>query len=124
MNVLRRIAAALSASFVLISASGADAQTVSAFLVGPTDSSLAPAPDQRNLPQFRMPAGDFREAGRPRRNGLIAAVPLRENLQIGVGRFTVPELARPRTHMESDRAPTAVRMRDRGVAAIGLSVRF
>jgi len=122
--VLRRFFTALSTPLILLMATGAEAQSISVFLVGPTDASALPAPTRLNLPDFRMPPGDLRAPGAVRRNGLIAAYPLRENLQIGVGRFAVPAIARARTYMESDRAPTAVRLRDRGVAAVGFSLRF
>ena len=81
-------------------------------------------PSARVLPNFSAPAGDFRQPGTPRRNGLIAAFPIDENLQIGLGRFRVAEPPRPRTHMEPERAPTDLRRRERGVAAIGMSLRF
>ena len=74
--------------------------------------------------EFRAPQGDLRLPNEPRRNGLIAAYPIDENVQIGIGRFSVPEIARPRTHMERDRQPTGVRPRDRGIAAVGISQRF
>ncbi len=124
MVVVRRLAAALSVPLALSMAAQAGAQTTSAFPAGPTDFPPFVAPAQPTLPQFRMTMGDLRAPGEVPRNGLIAAYPVRENLQIGVGRFTVPELARPRTHMEADRAPTAARPRERGVAAVGLSIRF
>ena len=41
-----------------------------------------------------------------------------------IGRFDVPELARPRTHMERERTPTSVRPRDRGIAAVGFTLSF
>ena len=78
----------------------------------------------RSLPDFRPPMGDLRRVGEPRRNRLIAAWPLTENLDIGIGRFQVPEIVRPRTYMESERQPASVRPRDRGIAAVGFSLRF
>ena len=122
--VLRRFYAALSAPLILLVAAGADAQATSVFLVGPDDVSPSPAPALPNLPDFRAPMGDLRMPGAVRRNGLIAAYPLRENLQIGIGRFAVPAIARPRTYMEADRTPTAARAHDRGIAAVGFSLRF
>jgi hypothetical protein len=77
-----------------------------------------------DLPGFRMPRGDYRQPPGPVRNGLIGAIPLGRNLQVAVGRFIVPELPRPRTHMEADRRPADVRARDRGIAAVGFSFRF
>ena len=78
----------------------------------------------RLLPNFTTPVGDFREAGTPLRNGLIATLPIDDDLQLAVGRFRVAEPARPRTHMEPERAPTDLRRRERGVAAVGMSLRF
>ena len=71
-----------------------------------------------------MPRGDLRESGTPPRSGLIGAVSLDDRLLIGVGRFNVPELARPRTYTEPERRPADVRRRDRGIAAVGISYSF
>jgi hypothetical protein len=122
--ILRRNLAALVGSLVLLTAAQAQAQPSQSSLVGPVDVSPSAAPARPNLPNFTMPAGDLRQVGEPRRNGLIAAYPVGRNLQIGIGRFAVPEIARPRTHMEGERHPTAVRSRERGIAAIGLSYSF
>ena len=77
-----------------------------------------------NLPDFRMPGGDLRQAGTPRRNGLIAAMPVSENVIFGVGRFSVTEIARPATHVEPAHRAADIRRRDRGIAAVGVSLRF
>ena len=121
---MRRKYAALAGSFVLFTAIQAEAQTSRSFLAGPVDVSPSVEPARPNLPDFRMPDGDLRQVGEPRRSGLVASYPVGRNVQIGVGRFAVPEIARPRTHMEGERQPTGVRPRDRGIAAIGLSLRF
>lgn len=120
----RRHPLALTVPLALLAASPGFAQTSGAALVGPPDRIESPAPSALPLPDFRPPPGDLRRAGEPRRNGLIAAYPLSEDLQIGIGRFEVPELPRRRTHMERERHPTSVRPRDRGIAAIGFSLRF
>jgi len=84
----------------------------------------APASDRgANLPNFRMPR-DLSRAPEPERNGLIAALPLGERLTLGVGRFPVLELPRARTHTEREPRPADVRRRERGIAAIGVSLRF
>ena len=83
-----------------------------------------PRRNARLVQNFTAPAGDFRQTGNVRRNGLIASYPVDRNLEIGIGRFRVAEPARPRTHMEPERAPTDFRRRERGVAAIGMSLRF
>ncbi|HYJ52602.1 MAG TPA: hypothetical protein VEW04_05465 [Allosphingosinicella sp.] len=71
-----------------------------------------------------MPRGDFREGSAPARNGLIGAVSLDDRTVIGVGRFSVLEVARPRTHTEPERRPADVRRRDQGIAAVGISYSF
>jgi hypothetical protein len=71
-----------------------------------------------------MPRGEFRDSGAPVRNGLIGAVSLDDRTLIGVGRFNVVELARPRTHTEPERRPADVRRRDQGIAAVGISYSF
>ena len=69
-----------------------------------------------------MPEGDLRQVGEPRRNGLIAAVPLNRNLEVGIGRFRVTDPGRPRTHTEPH--PATNTPRQRSVAGIGFSLRF
>ena len=65
---------------------------------------------------WRAPPGPVQEG----RLGL----PLTGNLQVGVGRFSVPEPARPRTHTEPISRSADVPRRHRGIAAVGLSLRF
>ncbi len=112
-----RLAGALAGPFVLASPASAQIDLSTGMVTGVR-------PPARLMPNFAAPAGDFRQVGTPRRSGLIAAFPIDENLQIGLGRFRVAEPARPRTHMEPERAPTDLRRRERGVAAIGMSLRF
>ena len=120
----RRPVAALTLLCTLLVAAPAAGQVSGAALVGPLERSPAIAESRSRLPIFRMPEGDLREVGVPRRNGLIGAIAINDRLDVGIGRFNVTEIARPRTHMEADRQPTAVRPRDRGIAAIGFSLRF
>ena len=121
---LGRFFAGLTISLVLLGAPPALAQQNAAALVGPLDQDTGiESPGPRRL-DFRAPEGDLRQPGPQRSNGLLAAVPIYDNFEIGLGRFLVPELARPRTHMETDRQPTEVRPRDRGIAAVGFSYRF
>jgi len=107
-----------------LSAAAAEAQIDRSALAAPVEAGLSVVPARAGLPDFRTPFGALREAGRPSRNGLIAALPMTDNLNIGVGRFAVPELARPRSNMERERRPTDVRRRDSGIAAVGFSFRF
>ncbi len=120
---LRWPVAALTASCTLMTAAPAVAQLSGVHLVGPVDRPPIVSARTRP-PEFRVPEGDLRQAGEPRRNGLIAAVPVNRNLQIGVGRFRVIDDARPRTHTEHDRNPTAITRRQRSIAGIGFSLRF
>lgn len=119
---MRRRAAALTVAFALATPP-AGAQINQSFLVGPVDPAPTAKPPRPNVPTFRI-MDNPEEPGRPPRSGLIAAYPVRENLTVGVGRFAIPEIARPRTHMEADGPPASVRRRERGLAAIGLSLRF
>jgi hypothetical protein len=122
---LRWLAAALPASFTLVIAMPAAAQSIAPGHVGPVDPSRTTIMTPRSqAPSFQVPEGDLRRAGQPRSNGLIAAVPVNRNLQIGIGRFRVAEIAQPRTHTESDRAPAAIGPRQRSIAGLGFSLRF
>ena len=95
---------------LLMLATGAAAQTV------------APPPDRparREQPPVRIwsaPAGPVQE-GR-------LDLPLAGNMQLGIGRFSVPEPPRPRTHTEPMTRAAEVPRRQRGIAAVGLSLRF
>lgn len=121
---LRWLVAALPASFTLMTALPAAAQTTGAPFVGPTDqASIRPAP-RSHAPDFRVPEGDLRQAGEPRSNGLIASVPVNRNLEIGIGRFRVSEIARPRSYTEGDRNPAGMGPRQRSIAGFGFSLRF
>jgi hypothetical protein len=121
---LRRHAAAPVAALILTMAAPAAAQMSGAALVGPLDRGASPPVYRPHAPDFRMPEGDLRYPGEPRRNGLIAAVAVNRNLDIGIGRFRIAEPARPRTYMETDRQPASVRGRERGMAGFGFSLRF
>ncbi|GAA4810609.1 hypothetical protein GCM10023232_02170 [Sphingosinicella ginsenosidimutans] len=70
-------------------------------------------------PRFVLPRDQVRDLGRSPRNGLIAAYPLRSNLELGIGRYRVGGQHRPPTNTAGD-SP----QRRRGVAAIGLSLSF
>lgn len=120
----RKPLAALTLSLAFATASPAVAQQSGAALVGPVDRGRPTAPAATDLPDFTTPAADLSDGGEPRRNGLIAAYRVAPNVQVGIGRFAVPEIARPRTHMERERNPTAVQPRERGIAALGVSLSF
>ncbi len=65
---------------------------------------------------WRAPPGPVQE-GR-------LGMPLADNMQVGVGRFAVPEPARPPTHTEPIARTADIARRHRGIAAVGLSLRF
>jgi hypothetical protein len=121
---MRRLAAALSASLTLMTAAPATAQSSTVALVGPVERGPLLLTPRTRGPDFRMPEGDLRNPGEPRRNGLIAAIAINPNLDIGVGRFHVGEIARPRDNNERERQPASVRSRDRAMAGVGFSLRF
>ena len=122
MPNLGRLCVALAVPLVLPAA--AEAQTSRSALVAPVEAGSIIVPARSGLPDFRMPPGDLRAPPGPARNGLIGTIPLRRDLQIAIGRFAVPELAGPRTNIESERRSAEVRRRDRGIAAVGFSLRF
>jgi hypothetical protein len=121
---LRGLVAALSASFTLMTAVPAAAQSRDASIAGPVDRAPGLITPRSRGPQFPMPEGDLRLAGEPQRNGLIAAVPVNRNLQIGIGRFRVGDIAQPRNHTENERHPGGMVPRQRSIAGLGLSLRF
>lgn len=121
---VRRLIAATTLCYVLASGGPAAAQPAGAFLVGSNDRIRLEAQSAPRQMQFRAPQGDLRAPGEQAPNGLIAAFPVRDDIQIGVGRYVVPQIAGPRTYVETDRQPASVRSRDRGIAAVGVSFRF
>jgi len=109
---------------LLASAGTAAAQSGYVSTIAPVGIGSAFENRPQGVPDFRMPGGDLREVGVPRRNGLIAAMPLGDRVTLGVGRFRVTEIARPTTHVEPAQRSADVRRRDRGIAAVGVSLRF
>lgn len=122
MNV-RRPLAALLAPLVLAAAASAEAEE--------NPPQAAPALMEVHAAERAAARRDGERAARFRTqdsalgpDGMLAAVEVGDGLRIGVGRFTVPELARPRTWMERDRDTTDVRPRERGIAAFGVRLPF
>lgn len=76
-------------------------------------------PSRPEPPRARI----WREPPGPMQSGRLG-VPVAGNLQVGVGRFSVPEPARLRTHTEPISRIADTMRRDRGIAAVGLSLRF
>jgi len=110
MMALRWSHAAAAATFLILSAGAAGAQRSDAG----EDSAVAAGPD-RIQPRIATPT---------RRSGMLGVVPIAANIELGIGRYGVQEIARPRTHVEAERYPTDVRRRDRGIAGVGLKLRF
>lgn len=122
--ISRSFCAVLPSSVLLLGAVPAAAQHSGFALVEASGPQAESVPPPATRLQFRSPEGDLRFPPPVRRNGLIAAMAIDANVEIGIGRFTVAEIARPRTNLEAERHPTTVRPRDRGIAAIGVSFRF
>ena len=119
---MRRLSAALALPCMLFPAAEAIAQTSPAPIVG---SVLAvPQPTTNPPMRDRFPAPALRDYPDAPRGGLIAAVPVGDDAVIGVGRFSVGEIARPRTNTEFERNPTDIRRRRSGIAGMGFSLRF
>ena len=55
---------------------------------------------------------------------MLALSPRRDDVAIGIGRFSVLDPPRPRSHMEADRDPTNVRRAERSIGGIGLRISF
>jgi hypothetical protein len=72
--------------------------------------------------RFRMPTSEIPSPEAPRLG--MFAVPVGQGVEIGLGRFQVLPLARPRTNVEVERSPMAVRPRHRGMPGLGVSLRF
>jgi hypothetical protein len=95
---------------------------LTALLAGVAQAAQQPqsAPPQR---PDQPPTRTWREPPGPVREGRLG-VPLAGNLHVGVGRFSGPDATRPRTHTEPIGRTADIARRDRGMAAIGLSLRF
>jgi hypothetical protein len=81
-----------------------------------------PAAERRTPPDW-IPAGDLR-GGPPARTDLISTMSVGDGLQLGVGRFSMLDLARPRTNVEREPRPTNIGRRERSIAAVRLSFGF
>ncbi|MFN3943321.1 MAG: hypothetical protein ACK4K7_00160 [Allosphingosinicella sp.] len=83
------------------------------------------AAEGRNLPRLSVTRDRYDEDGFPVvRNGLVASVEVEDGVTIGLGRFSVTEIARPRSNVESLGRAADIRQRDRNIAAVGLQLRF
>jgi hypothetical protein len=113
---------ALAAPFV--SWDAAEAQASHWALAAPVETDPGTVPDRTGLPAFRIMPGDPRATGLAPRTGLVATLPVADNLHFVVGRFAVPEPAGRRTNVEAERRPTDMRRRERAVAALAVSFSF
>ena len=81
-----------------------------------------PAPDP-SQPADPPPVRIWRGPPGPLPDGRLA-MPMAGNLHFGVGRYAVLEPARPRTHTEPIARSAEIARRHRGIAAVGISLRF
>jgi hypothetical protein len=92
-------------------------------LFGGSFQQRSAAPADRNLPRIGVVRDRYDENGSPViRNGLVASVDVDENIRIGIGRFNVTDIARPRTNVEP--VGREIASRGRNIAAVGFSLRF
>ena len=117
---MRRLYAALGLPFMLFPAAQANAQADPAPVVGPVQPAQQPAA----RPPVRDRAPALREQPDDSRAGLIAAAPVGEDAVIGLGRFSVGEIARLPTNTEFQRNPADIRRRNNRIAGLGFSLRF
>ncbi|WP_129790644.1 hypothetical protein [Sphingosinicella sp. CPCC 101087] len=92
------------------------------FDAAPSDSTDSTEPDVQAA--LREGNAALAEPGSSGRDGLIAALPLDDNIQLGVGRFSIAGYVRQRTNIEAERHPMALQPRQRGIAAVGISFSF
>ena len=87
-----------------------------------------PAPAPREAERGDRTHSDLSvRADRSRRssgNDMLALSPPGNDIAIGIGRFSVLDPPRPRSHMEADRDPTNVRRAERSIGGIGLRITF
>ena len=108
--------AALAATVLLLAAGPAGAQQRRGPAIPAVLTATAAEPDRDD----RLLAAPEPAA----RSRMLHVMPLAADIEFGIGRYAVPEIARPRTHMEADRHPTDIRRRGRNIAGIGLKLSF
>ncbi|HEX8194524.1 MAG TPA: hypothetical protein VF552_16675 [Allosphingosinicella sp.] len=108
---MRRLCVALAATCTL----GAAATTAADATPRRADPLKEQSP--RIDPDLRPPPGSAPA-------DMLPLAPLGDTAAIGLGRFSVPEPARPRTHVEPERDPTDVSRRRRGIGGLGLRMAF
>ena len=89
-----------------------------------TAAAQTSSPQPQRAPRAEQPpARIWREPPGPLPGGRLA-MPVAGNLHFGVGRYSVLEPARPRTHTEPIARSAEIARRNRGIAAVGFSLRF
>lgn len=119
MVMMCRPLAALAAMFVLATALEAQARSRPAAADPPAAVEPEPSPP-RHADKFAAAVPEPPAAPVARMVGAVQV----GNAEIGVGRFNVGEIARPRTHTETDRDPLGFNRRGRSIAGMGFSFRF
>lgn len=87
----------------------------------PATAAPPPAAPAAEAPPPRAP---YRPPPAPFTGGIVGAVPLAPNMRVSIGRITIAEPARARTHTEPHHRLADIRRGERGIAAIGLSLSF
>lgn len=83
----------------------------------------APRPAEEERRAEPPPARIWRAPAGPVQDGRLG-MPLAGNMHFGLGRFSVPEPERPRTHTEPISRTADIDRRHRSIAAVGLLLRF
>ena len=118
----RRHAAALAITCACTFAAPALAQPSRTY--GPVEPAQRIAPPAPASPQ-RLSALTPAPAPQPvLRDGLIERMELGGGAEIGIGRFRVGNIPKPRTNMEMERNPAALERPSRAIAGAGLRIRF
>lgn len=114
---VRRIAAVAALPCLCLMASPADAQSRRTTTYRPIAFELRPevhplATDQRVQEDGRSAA---------RSSGLLGSLAVTEDAEIGIGRYAVGTIARPRTNVERERM---MERENRSIAGAGMRLRF
>lgn len=115
----RRVSAALAISCACLWPAQAIGQQQQVY--GPTETPrprTAPTPGSE-----QRPAATQQPPAAPPMS-MIESWSLGDNAQVGLGRFRVMEMARPRTNIERERAPLTMDRPTRPIMGAGLSIRF
>ena len=95
------------------------AVAAAAFAQSPAAPTSAEEADDRAARAAFLPPSETAPAA-----PTMGVVPLADNVELGIGRFSVQDTARRRSHIETERHPTDMRLRHRGIAGLGLKLSF